>query len=67
MTRKQELKELKNIASGQVPILGGNRLAFDEEVEAAKKELAQIEEKENKSKARFMIFNDEAERTSPQD
>lgn len=58
MTKKQELKELKNIASGQVTILGTNRLPCEEEIEAAKKELALLEEKDNKSKARFFIFND---------
>jgi hypothetical protein len=57
MTKKQELKELKNIASGQVPILGTNRLPYQEEIDAAKAELAKLEEKDNKSKARFMIFN----------
>ena len=58
MTKKQELKELKNIASGQVPILGTNRLPCQEEIDAAKAELAKLEEKDNKSKARFIIYNE---------
>jgi hypothetical protein len=58
MTRKQELKELKSIASGQISITGTNRLPCDDEILAAKAVLAKLEEKDNKSKARFLIFNE---------